>query len=238
MITRSIGALYPAHCKASHINMIIAGPPKWATSPFAALQHALIPYTEAEKRGLKRTNWFMKEGSGYRYLQNTKPQTLGYGLAASPIFLLAWIYEKLHDWTDSYPWTDDEICTWISIYWFSTAGPQASVRIYYEVMHVPTPRLFKVTGLPNREASGGYIPDVKLGLAFFPKELRVVPEVWTRALGRVVYRGKHESGGHFAAWEKPDSIVGDLRAMFQKGGPCCGVVNGRDGHGNGKRSKL
>lgn len=72
---------------------------------------------------------------GYFHAQSTKPQTIGYALADSPVALLTWIYEKLHDWTDDYPWTDDEILTWVSIYWFSTAGPAASVRIYYEAAH-------------------------------------------------------------------------------------------------------
>lgn len=40
--------------------------------------------------------------------QATKPQTLGYSLTDSPVGLLAWIYEKLVEWSDSYPWTDDE----------------------------------------------------------------------------------------------------------------------------------
>lgn len=238
MITRSIGALYPDHCKASHINMILAAPPKWKKAPLAALQHAVTPYTDAEKQGLKRGDWFLKEGSGYRVEQTTKPQTLSYGLAASPVFLLAWIYEKLHDWTDNYPWTDDEICTWMSIYWFSTAGPQASVRIYYEVIHVPTPTLVKVTGLQGRDASTGYIPKVKLGLGFFPKELRVVPEVWTKTLGPVVYRGKHPSGGHFAAWERPEFIAKDLQSMFKKGGPCYAVVKNRSGYATKLKSRI
>ena len=40
--------------------------------------------------------------------QSTQPQTLGYSLADSPAGLLAWVYEKLVSWTDSYPWSDDE----------------------------------------------------------------------------------------------------------------------------------
>ena len=40
--------------------------------------------------------------------QSTKPQTLGYSLADSPVGMLAWIYEKLIAWTHEYPWTDDE----------------------------------------------------------------------------------------------------------------------------------
>ena len=47
-------------------------------------------------------------GQGYSAIQRTKPQTLGYALADSPVALLAWIYEKLVTWTDAYPWEDDE----------------------------------------------------------------------------------------------------------------------------------
>jgi hypothetical protein len=52
--------------------------------------------------------WFRKEGRGYFEEQSSQPQTLGYGLADSPVGLLGWIYEKLVHWTDDYPWTDDE----------------------------------------------------------------------------------------------------------------------------------
>ena len=45
---------------------------------------------------------------GYFAVQSTKPQTIGYSLADSPVGLLAWIYEKLVAWTDSYQWSDYE----------------------------------------------------------------------------------------------------------------------------------
>lgn len=106
-----------------------------------------------EKRGLERTKWFSTSGMGYFQLQSTKPQTVGYALADSPVALLAWIYEKLHDWTDEYPWSEEEILTWVSIYWFSTAGPAASVRIYYEANHSAE---FK-TSTPQK-----WVPNVKL----------------------------------------------------------------------------
>jgi hypothetical protein len=35
---------------------------------------------------------------------------------------------------------------------------------------------------------------------------------------------EHDIGGHFAAWEVPELLVGDLRKMFGKGGPAHGVV--------------
>jgi hypothetical protein len=110
--------------------------------------------------GLKRTQDLQENGMGYFQLQTTKPQTVAYFLADSPVGLLAWIYEKLHDWTDDYRWTDEEICTWVTIYWFSRAGPAASVRIYYESM-----RGDLVIGM------GGYLPNVKLVSHEFPCKL-------------------------------------------------------------------
>jgi len=168
----------------------------------------------------------MEEGSGYRSQQSTKPQTLGYGLADSPVALLGWIYEKLHDWTDGYPFTDDEICTWISIYWFSTAGPAANVRIYYESTHKWNDPKNKVT----RERVGEWIDHVKIGYSHQPKELRVIPKTWIRKLGQVVFERDSESGGHFFAYEMPEQLVKDLRDMFRKGGGAYGVVQGKKGY--------
>lgn len=217
-ITRAIGLMYPDSCLASHINMIRASPPSWSTHPLLALAHATTPYTEFEKKGLERSDWFANEGSGYRVIQCTKPQTPGYAITDSPVGLLAWIYEKLHDWTDNYPWSDDEILDWVSIYWFSTAGPAASFRIYYEATHA------KSTGI-SRDRTQQFIPTVRLGLSFAPKELTVLPKTWCRTLGPVVYEGEHEAGGHFLAHERPEFIVEDLRAMFGPGGPCAGIVS-------------
>jgi hypothetical protein len=33
----------------------------------------------------------------------------------------------------------------------------------------------------------------------------------------------HKEGGHFAAWEKPEALVGDLREMFARNGGAKGV---------------
>lgn len=223
-----MGSLYPKHCKASHINLVRGDPPTWTKNPLLALQHAMTPFSSREKDGLARSNWFRKEGSGYFFEQSTKPQTIGYALQDSPVALLAWIYEKLHDWTDDYPWTEDEILTWISIYWFSTAGPAASVRIYYEAMH---------SQWIARERLSGWIPNVKLGLAYFPREISVAPRIWGRTLGPVVLESEYDRGGHFAAWERPDAIADDLKKMFGKKGGAYGVIKGKDGY-DGASARL
>ncbi|KAF7880007.1 uncharacterized protein EAF02_007644 [Botrytis sinoallii] len=224
-ITRAIGKLYPKHCKASHLNMIHAQPPTLFSNPIEKIGDMFMPYSKLEKRTVERRKWSQAESRGIapccltvdNVLQSTKPQTLAYGLADSPVALLGWIYEKLHDWSDEYPWSDDEILTWVSIYYFSTAGPGAAQRIYYETMH-------------TSEDEECTTADVKLGLAYNPKDLENVPKRWGRTLGHVVYEVENDSGGHFNSHEKPDLLVRDLRAMFGKGGGAFSIVKGRNGY--------
>ena len=44
-----------------------------------------------------------------------------------------------------------------------------------------------------------------------------------------MFESEHASGGHFAAYEKPEALVDDLRRMYGKDGPAAGVVPGHDG---------
>lgn len=126
--------------------------------------------------------------------QATKPQTLAYALKDSPVALLAWIYEKLHDWTDSYPWTDEEILTWISIYQYSRAGPGAPQRIYYEVKHASSEDTD-----PSRvctiDTCFEYNDKVPLGLTYNPMDLCVLPSSWGETLGPVYFEQRNEKGG-------------------------------------------
>lgn len=117
--------------------MITALPPPVTRSPVGFTQflitHLLNLYTPQESAGLEAAQHYQKEGNGYWQIQRTKPNTIGILLADSPAGLLAWMYEKLMTWTDDYAWTDEEVCEWISLYWFSRAGPAASVAIYHEM---------------------------------------------------------------------------------------------------------
>ncbi|KAI0754244.1 alpha/beta-hydrolase [Daedaleopsis nitida] len=205
------------HLKAWHTNLPIAKPPTLLGSPFAYFKSFLIP---PDMKRLATTKKFSTTGNGYFREQATKPQTLGYNLADSPVGLLAWIYEKLVLWTDKYPWTDDEVLTWISIYWFSRAGPAASVRIYYEM----------TGGGTHATDAGAKWTSVPFGAAYFPVEIFQFPKEWSHSIGKLVFESAHDKGGHFAAYENPDGLASDLRKMFGKGGPAHAVVTGKDGY--------
>ncbi|CAI6314241.1 unnamed protein product [Periconia digitata] len=165
--------------------------------------------TDAEQQCLARTGKFMSSGQGYFTVQSTRPTTIGYSLRDSPVALLSWIYEKLKDWSDDYAWTDEEILTWVSIYYFSTAGPEASSNAYYAMVNDSPPAF---------AAAAAYV-DVPMGISRFQNDLVVLPKLWNQTLGPIVLEREHGRGGHFAAWERPDAIVEDVRGMFAAGGP-------------------
>lgn len=117
------------HVKAWHSNMPeyvstrrALSRPLWSDSPMYSSRdptlfsnpllylkrYTTLRFDKDAQKGLRNTAEFYQKGRGYAIEHCTKPQTLGYGLADSPVGLLAWIYEKLVGWTDKYPWTDDE----------------------------------------------------------------------------------------------------------------------------------
>jgi hypothetical protein len=122
----------------------------------------------------------------------------------------------------------------------------ATLRIYYESTH-PSPSISPDDTNPiqptTRDRTGEWIPNVPIGYSHQPRELRIVPSTWYRKIGPLVFDRHNDSGGHFWAWEKPESMVRDLRDMFRKPetggdenengegiGGAFGVVEGRSGY--------
>src|SRR5438105_2650891 len=75
----------PAGLVAIHLNLPIVFPPP--PPPPSG-------YTAAEQPALAQLGKHASDGSGYASIQATRPQTLGYGLADSPVGQAMWIYEK------------------------------------------------------------------------------------------------------------------------------------------------
>ncbi|KAI9449658.1 alpha/beta-hydrolase [Russula earlei] len=221
LLTLSAASQYgPKHVKASHTNFPVSGPVNFWKDPLGLIKWLLTPYTSREVQSFAASKRLLKTGMGYFTEQSTRPQTIGYSLADSPVGLLGWVYEKLVSWTDEYPWKDDEVLTWVSIYWFSRAGPAASVRIYYEMT-----KGGDILGFPNFPKTS-----IPIGISFFPKELVRAPRALLHAQAKIVFESEQGAGGHFAAYEQPDALVGDVRKMFGRSGPAAGVVSGCTGY--------
>ena len=149
---------------------------------------------------------FAASGSGFRAIQGTRPQTIGYSLADSPVGLAAWFYEKFTEWTDTdgepeRALTKDEMLDDITLYWLTNTAA-SSARIYWE----DTAHKAKVGGAVSIPAA----------VSRFPREIIPLPRNWAeRAYPNLVYFNELDRGGHFAAWEQPELFAGEMRAAFR-----------------------
>ncbi len=148
---------------------------------------------------------FAAHGSGFRAVNSTRPQTIGYSLADSPVGLAAWLYEKFAAWTDTdgeseRALTKDEMLDDITLYWLTDTAA-SSARIYWE------------DSADKTKAGEVSIP---AAVSRFPGEIIPVPRSWAeRAYPNLVYFNELEKGGHFAAWEQPELFAGEMRAAFR-----------------------
>ncbi|MEK8174809.1 hypothetical protein NKH77_54435 [Streptomyces sp. M19] len=95
----------------------------------------------------------------------------------------------------------DRLLTNVMLYWLTgTAG--SSARLYYERAHAVTGEPARAVHRPDR---AGRLPREN----FIP--LRHVAE----RTDTIVRWTEFARGGHFAALEQPEALVGDIRAFFR-----------------------
>ena len=83
----------PKGLLAIHTNMPGTVPPR-VLELIRLRQPAPASFTEAEKTAFAGLEYFYRKGFGYAEMMNTRPQTLGYSLADSPVGMLAFYYDK------------------------------------------------------------------------------------------------------------------------------------------------
>ncbi|MFC9970877.1 epoxide hydrolase family protein [Spirillospora sp. NPDC127200] len=194
-ISRDLGIIDAEHVLAVHVNGGL-GIPMLEPGEEAGL-------SELEKARLARMAEFMEDAAGYIAIQSTRPQTLAYGLADSPVGQLAWIVDKIRDMSDlakplPHEAIDrDQLLTNVTVYWLTgTAG--SSAALYYEDA--------QNWGEPE-------VSTVPSGVAMF-----TVQDIAIRGqdekTNNVVRWTEYERGGHFAAMEAPDLLLADIREFF------------------------
>lgn len=182
----------PTGCLAAHLNTLSVRHPPGDESDLAV------------KAALAKRKRFQGE-MGYAQLQSTRPQTLGYGLADSPAAQAAWIYEKLHAWSDHGGELEallgrDEILDAVMLYWLPNAGA-SSARLYRESM---------------ADAVLAEPIEVPVGVSLFPGDMAYAPRPWAeRYLRRIIHWNEPVRGGHFGAFEQPALFVDEVRQCFR-----------------------
>jgi epoxide hydrolase len=198
-ISPDLGRVDPGHVAGVHVNAATVG-----FIPFGGVDEAtLAEFTDAEKTRFERMSRFLSEGNAYSQIQGTRPQTLAYGLTDSPAGQLAWIVEKFKEWT--HPSAElpemaidrDRMLTNVMLYWLTAAGA-SSAQLYYESVHSsnwPTPSA------------------VPTGVAVFAEDISI--RRFAEQGNNIVHWSEFDRGGHFAAMEAPDLLVGDVREFFR-----------------------
>lgn len=182
---------------AIHLNMPLVVPDPIPTTGLSA----------AEKQAVDAMKRFESDGFGYFAIQATRPQTIGYALADSPVGQAAWIYEKFHAWTDNKgdaedALTRDEMLDNITLYWLTDTAA-SSARMYFE--H---------PGIGNTNNSG--VVEIPVGCSIFPREIFPAPRNWAERLyPNLIYWNELDRGGHFAAFEEPALFTQELRNCFR-----------------------
>jgi pimeloyl-ACP methyl ester carboxylesterase len=195
-VSTCIGAQEPKRCTALHLNI----------PPCLPSEAQMADLTPAEMLSMQDMATHMRWGTGYSQEQMTRPQTIGYGLADSPVGQAAWILEKFWAWTDcdGHPenaFTRDELLDNVSLYWFSHSGA-SSARLYWESFEE-----FSVVGGPV---------DIPTGVTVFPKEIvKLSKRFAENRFSNLCYWNEVDKGGHFGSFEQPDIFVNELRSFFR-----------------------
>jgi microsomal epoxide hydrolase len=197
-VSSRLGYAHAARLLGIHMNLMpIPRDPSLVADP-----------TPEEARYLEELKIFLKEETGYQWIQGTRPQTLAFGLTDSPVGLAAWIVEKFRAWSDcggdlESVFSKDQLLANIGLYWF-TGAIGSSFWPYYARMHGPW-------HVPHGETVG-----VPAGFCAFPREILRPP----RSMARRVYTDLRRwtvmaKGGHFAAMEQPEALAAEVRAFFR-----------------------
>ena len=196
-VTARLAAIYPERMAGIHLNLM----------PLTRDPRQLEHPTEDERRYQEQLVHFLREETGYQWIQGTKPQTLAYGLSDSPVGLAAWVVEKFRTWSDcggdvERRFSKDVLLTNIMIYWV-TGAIGSSFWPYYARFHEGWP-------VPHDRRI-----EVPAGYAAFPKEILLPPRCWADRVFNVRRWSVMPAGGHFAALEEPEALAADIRAFFR-----------------------
>jgi pimeloyl-ACP methyl ester carboxylesterase len=190
-----------------HTNMPATVPDDMAK----ALQYGEPPpsgLSADEKHAWDQLDFFYKHGLGYAQEMANRPPTL-YGIEDSPIGLAGWMLD--HDASSqaliarvfagqSEGLTRDDILDNVTLYWLTNTAV-SSARLYWESKLA----FFAPKGVP-----------IPAAVSVFPDEIYAAPQGWTeKAYPKLIHYNKLPKGGHFAAWEQPESFTMEVRAAFK-----------------------
>ena len=201
-----IGAVVSGWLAADQPERIIALHTLMPTFPPPVVGDDVLPPTQAEREYARLQESWDREEGGYNRIQETRPQTLAYGLHDSPAGLAAWIVEKWLAWTGepveaARRLSRDLLLTNITLYWV-TGTANAANRSYLERARESRTISERIT--------------VPTGVALTTEPIQRPPREWAeRSFADIRRWVDLPRGGHFVAAEAPDVLAEELRTFFR-----------------------
>ncbi|MDB5632463.1 MAG: epoxide hydrolase [Tardiphaga sp.] len=192
---------YPDAVAALHLNMVLTQ------------TEDAVPERPDELAWAKLRAELAKKESGYSLEQGTRPQTLGIGMADSPVGVAAWILEKFGVWSDV-PRHEGRPDLWRA---FDEDVLLTNIMLYLvEDSFVTSTWIYRGRVLEgSTQFPPGTRVDVPTGVAAFPDPVfPPPPRSHAEKTYRVVHWTDMAAGGHFAALEQPDLLLGELSHFF------------------------
>ena len=199
-ITEAIGRQNLGGCAGIHVNMVAAPPSRDDRENLS----------DREEKMLSRLQWYKRKETGFSTQQSSRPQTLGYGLADSPVGQMTWIIEKFHGWSDcrdenglSHPenvFSRDHLLDNVMIYWLNNAST-SSAQLYWHSF--------------GSELEGDI--ELPFGGTVAPWDVFPSSRRWAeRRRKNIVYWNEMDRGGHFLAMERPNDFVREVQRCFER----------------------
>ena len=186
MISPEVGRLDPEHCIGVHVTQLFSFP----TGDPAEL----ADLTPDEQAAMAKLQWFWENLGAFNLLHSQAPQTLAHALADSPVGLLAWNSQLMLDQDD------DFVVANVATYWFTgTAG--SAIRLYRE-NQLSQHRPDGPTTLP-------------VGLSSYTNDFQSIRRFAERDHSDIRMWHVREGGGHYAAHDDTDVLVGDVVDFYR-----------------------
>lgn len=201
-----IGAVISGWLAADHPERLIALHTLMPTFPPAVIGEDARAPSPAEQAFARLQERWQREEGGYSLIQETRPQTLAYGLHDSPAGLAAWIVEKWLAWTGDPAdvagrFSRDLLLANVTLYWV-TGTANAANRSYFE-------RARETRRITSRIT-------VPTGVALTTEPIQRPPrERAERSFADIRRWVELPRGGHFVAAEAPEVLAEELRAFFR-----------------------
>ncbi|MFC4375981.1 epoxide hydrolase family protein [Nocardia halotolerans] len=196
MVSPEVGRIAPDQVIGVHVTQLFSFP-SGDPAEFEGL-------SETDLAALQHLQWFHENKMAFNTLHSQQPQTLAYALADSPIGLLGWNAQLFGETLDP-----RFVIANVALYWLTgTAG--SSLRFYYEDAHTaenPTEPTTVPTGLAM------FAGDFQSIRRFAERDHRNI--VSWNSYGTGTGEGSaNDAGGHYAAHEAPQVLIGDIRRFF------------------------